>query len=348
MKRLLPIIPIILALALPNAALSEEDDTGSDVEMRATYRLDTRIMSMDGDVEPHVMAAEADVSASFGTKVDAVVQVPFYTAMRGRGKGMHFGNAYAIFKQEIGKPTLKLGQFVIPFGNLADYETHTRVLQTLYPYSLGTRIDLGAQVDGFIDADTEYAVAVTTGNGPYRRDNNGNKVVTARVARRMMVGEDDLKVGISYLKGKLPVFSLMHDPLMDGNDALLLDVETGMMVPQSSNEGFADNTRYGIDIEYYRGIDLIRAEIVAGNDDGKSVTGYWLQVEHPLSYKTQLIGQAAYWSQAFGHWRNLALGVEHKLQDNKILRFAYENRKATENDMTMKMNLLTLQYLLEF
>ncbi len=184
---------------------------------------------------------------------------------------------------------MKVGQFVIPFGTLADYETHTRVFQSLYANSLGIRIDPGVEVDGYL-GDAEYQISVTNGNGPFRSDIDGNKVVVARIVKTLQVGEDDLKVGLSALTGRLPVFSLVGDPLMDGTSAALVNLRTSEAVGQNDRAGFAEKTRYAVDIEYYRGIDLIRAEFVAGEDDGRSANGQWIQVEHPLSYKTSLIG----------------------------------------------------------
>lgn len=326
----------------------QQEDSSSNLQINTVYRLDSRMMGEGAPDEADIMSAEMEIYASFGHSIDAAFQTPGYTAMKGRGKGMHFGNAWVMLKRNIGEPTYKLGQFVIPFGNLVDYETHTRILQTLYPYSLGIRIDPGLMIEGFIDQDTEFAVSGTLGNGPYRRDIDGNKVITARIARRMMVGDNDLKIGVSALKGRLPVFSLMTDPLMDGNDAELVDVDTGHFVGQFDPAGFADKTRYGVDVEYYLGIDLIRAELVRGTDNGKSVGGYWLQVEHPLSYKTAVIGQIAAWKQSSGKLRNYALGIEHKLEDNRIMRAAYERRNASEHGMDMRMNMFTVQYLLEF
>lgn len=338
---------VTLAFATDEEPIDQEDPS-NDIQITTVYRLDSRMMGEGTPDEADIMAAEMEIYASFGDSIDAAFQTPGYTAMKGRGKGMHFGNAYAVFKRKIGEPTYKVGQFVIPFGNLADYETHTRILQTLYPYSLGIRIDPGVEIEGFLDEDTEFEVSATFGNGPYRRDIDGNKVITARVARRMMVGNNDLKVGVSALRGQLPVFSLMTDPLMDGNNAKLVDTRTGMLVDQFDSAGFADKTRYAVDLEYYLGIDLIRAELVRGTDNGKSVGGYWLQIEHPLSYKTALIGQGSGWNQSSGKLRSYALGLEHKLEDNRIMRLAYERRNASEHGMDMRMNMFTVQYLLEF
>lgn len=342
-----------LALSDPSDQSDRSDRSDSPLQYSLKYRLDSRFM---GD-ELGVMAGEIEAMGSYGQKLDFGLQVPLVTEMTGRGRDMHFGNEYVILKGKIGRPTVKLGQFVIPFGNLADYETHTKVFQSLYANSLGIRIDPGIEVDGYL-GNAEYQVAITNGNGPFRSDLDGNKVVTARISKKFQVGENDLRIGVSALKGRLPVFSLLSDPLMDGRNAMLVNLETAEAVGQNDRSGFADKTRYGADVEYYRGIDLIRGEYVVGSDDGRRANGQWVQVEHPLNYKTSLIGMFERWHQSTGSFTGWGIGIEHKVRDNRILRVAYQNRSIrealrdpmTSDIMPMKMNMpvFTVQYLIEF
>lgn len=296
------------------------------------YRLDSRVMTGNGSIKPNIMAAEAEISGEAGKHWDYAIQIPLYTAMRGRGKEMHFGNLYAIYRNKLGEPTVKLGQFVIPFGNLPAYETHTRPVQTLYPYSLGVRIDTGVEVDGFLNKDTEYQFSVTTGNGPYRLDNNSNKVLTARVNRSFEIGNNELRLGLSALHGSLPVFSVMSDPVM-GDGKL---------------QGFSMKNRVAVDAEYYMGPYLLRAEVVAGDDDGKAVYGHWLQFSYPLSYKTSIEVGTERWSQSSGGLTGYWIGLEHKFTDNKIARLVYQTNSSREMGMHMNMPMVTLQYLVEF
>jgi hypothetical protein len=336
----------------------EEGESGKKLQYTTSYTLDSRYTGESkGNGSAGIMAGEVDISGSYGDKMDFALQVPVTTTMEGRGRQMHFGNAYVIFKGKVGAPTVKAGQFVVPFSNMADYDTHTKVFQPLYANSVGVRIDQGVEVEGYL-GDAEWQAAVTNGNGPYRSDIDGNKVVTGRIAKKFQIGDDEVKVGVSALKGRLPVFSLMDDPMMDGKDAKLVDVDTSMAVGQNDRAGFADKTRYAVDVEYYKGIDLIRAEFVGGTDNGRSVNGQWLQVEHPLNYKTSLVGMVERWEQSTGSFTGWGIGAEHKVADNKTLRVAYQNRsiKETLHDpmmgdlMSMKMNMpaFTVQYLIEF
>ncbi|MBI2843577.1 MAG: hypothetical protein HYX78_09265 [Armatimonadetes bacterium] len=342
-------LSLLVLSSVPSLAEAAETDNSRGIETVVKYRLDSRYMSQnEGESGLELMALEAEITAAIGDKIDAAVQVPLGSGMTGRGRGMHFGNAYFVFKGKIGKPTVKVGQFVVPFGNLPYYETHTRILQTLYPYSLGIRIDPGIEIEGFLDKDTEFQLAVTQGNGPFRGDIDGNKVLMARVSRQLQIGDDDVRIGLSALKGRLPVFSVMADPLMEGRGAKLVQIGTGMLVEQDDPEGFADKTRYAVDFEWYKGIDLIRGELVFGNDQGRSANGQWLLFEHPLSYKTSVVAQLARWKQFSGDWKGWAVGLEHKLRDDRIARVAFEQRRANEMGMGMTMNMLTAQYIIEF
>lgn len=297
-----------------------------------TYRLDLRPMAGSGPEKLDVMAAEAEVTGTAGEHVEYAVQLPFYTAMKGRGKEMHFGNLYAVFRRKLGEPTLKVGQFVVPFGNLPYYETHTRPVQTLYRYSLGIRLDPGVEVEGFLNQDTEFQLAVTTGNGPFRKDNNANKVITARANRTFELGDNELRLGVSLLRGKLPVFSLMSDPVMENGRVL----------------EFSDKNRVALDAEYYWGPYLVRAEVVGGDDNGRGAYGHWVQFNYPLSYKTSIDVGTERWSQFSGGLTGYWAGIEHKLTDKRILRLAVQNTRTREGGMPMKMTMITGQLLLEF
>ena len=110
--------------------------------------------------------------------------------------------------------------------------------------------------------------------------------------------------------------------------------------------------------EYYKGIDLIRAEFVTGSDDGRSANGQWLQVEHPLNYKTSVVGMLERWQQSTGRFTGWGIGLEHKLEENMTLRVAYQNRSIKQSlrdpmmgdimPMRMSMPMLTAQYIAEF
>ena len=71
------------------------------------------------------------------------LQGVFETPMTGRARQMHFSNFYAVGNLGVGRPKVKVGQFVVPFGTLAEYDTHALLLQTPYARTLGLRLDRG-------------------------------------------------------------------------------------------------------------------------------------------------------------------------------------------------------------
>jgi hypothetical protein len=114
--------------------------------------------------------------------------------------GFHFGEAYVMVPLGLRLPTIRVGQAVIPFGLLADYDTHTQIIQTQYARTLGLRLDPGIGFQGDL-GKTAYALWVSNGTGPYLMDNNRNKVVTARIAPKFMLGNAEMTWGVSGLAG---------------------------------------------------------------------------------------------------------------------------------------------------
>ncbi|MEO0108699.1 MAG: hypothetical protein ABIK62_05965 [candidate division WOR-3 bacterium] len=158
-----------------------------------------------------LMAAEAGISARVSSRtrdiVTAAIQLWAAPGLHDWTMGYHFGQAYVLVPLGLQLPTIKVGQGVIPFGLLSDYDMHTQIVQSLYPLTLGQRIDLGAGLQGSI-AHTSYALWVANGTGPYRLDNDNNKVVTLRVAPKFLLGDAELTVGASGLVGRLPYWRL--------------------------------------------------------------------------------------------------------------------------------------------
>jgi hypothetical protein len=232
--------------------------------------------------------------------LELAVQLPYYTQMKGvddRGKPMHFFNAYGILKLGLGKPNIRFGQFVVPFGNLPYYETHTLPLQSLFPQSLGVRIQRGVSVEGFL-SHFDYWVAVMG-------DDHAREGMV-RIARRFDLSKGTLTAGFSALYGKdMPRFSTLLDPIMGSKLA-------GM--PLSHSVNLTDKKRLALDAEYSMGKELFRGELILGRDSENRVNGQFLQWSHALSDKDELMVQMARWDQPagdrvrFGGWYGRKLG----------------------------------------
>lgn len=131
----------------------------------------------------NLMGAEADITARITGKTrdiaTGMIQLWAPISMQDWTMGFHFGQAYVLLPLGLRLPIIRIGQAAIPFGLLADYDTHTQIVQTTYSRTLGLRIDPGIGLQGQF-GKTNYALWVSNGNGPYVLDNNKNKVVTAQ------------------------------------------------------------------------------------------------------------------------------------------------------------------------
>jgi hypothetical protein len=172
-------------------------------EMGSSFAL----MSAEGNIQAQVSSETRDI-------VTALIQVRAGGAMSGWTSGFHFGQAYALFPLGLSLPTIRVGQAVIPFGLLADYDIHTQIIQTPFARTLGLRLDPGLGVLGVL-GHFDYRLWLSNGNGPDMMDNDRGKVITVRLAPRFLLGDADVTLGLSGLAGSLPYWSLDSLAKMD-------------------------------------------------------------------------------------------------------------------------------------
>lgn len=300
-----------------------------------TYRLDTRVGTRTGEPGFQLGGLEAEFVGSYGRKWEFAGQVPFASQFATRGRGMHFGNLYALRKWRLGQPTLKFGQFVVPFSNLTTYDVHNRIIQSLYRYSLGVRIDGGAEVEGYLPGSSEWQLAVTTGTGPYRQQHVDTPLVTGRVSHKFEQGGNAIKLGLSAAAGLLPVFTVTREPVSS----------EGARVLQ-----YAQKRRLALDAEAERGVDLFRLEGAIGTDGGKAARGMWLGWSRPLNAKSAVEAAVETWHQPerdgglWGAW----LGAEHRLDGARTARVALRWCRAREDGQRRSELSLLGQYVRQF
>jgi hypothetical protein len=203
------------------------------------------LMGAEGNIQAQVTGETRDI-------VTALIQVRAGGAMSGWTSGFHFGQAYALFPLGLSLPTIKVGQAVIPFGLLADYDIHAQIVQTPFARTLGLRLDPGLGVLGVL-GHFDYRLWLSNGNGPDMMDNDRGKVVTARVAPRFLLGDADVTLGLSGLAGSLPYWSL---------DSLDRMVEGPRL--------YASKYRLGLDNSVDWGPLTMRLEGVLGEDSDRS------------------------------------------------------------------------------
>ncbi|MBN2465066.1 hypothetical protein JXD38_05535 [candidate division WOR-3 bacterium] len=219
-----------------------------------------------------LMGAEADIQAQVTGEtrdiLTALVQLRAGGAMSGWTMGFHFGEAYALLPLGLSLPTVKVGQAVIPFGLLADYDVHGQVIQTPFARTLGLRLDPGLGVLGVLGR-TDYRLWLSNGNGPDMMDNDRGKVVTARVAPRFLLGDAEVTLGLSGLAGSLPYWSLDSLPKMIEGPRL-----------------YVSKYRLGLDNNVDWGPLIIRLEGSAGKDSSLSqplVYGYYGEARYAVT-----------------------------------------------------------------
>jgi hypothetical protein len=309
---------------------------------RADYQvmyMKQALSGMEGmeNTRGRMMSLELEGTATLGNGnrdlFDFAVQWPYYTQMEGvdgRGRSMHFFNAYGVFKFGLGKPNLRFGQFVLPFGNLPYYETHTRPLQSLFPESLGVRIQRGISLEGFLGKCDYWLAAM--GDDDAREG-------MARVGRRFDLPRGTLVAGVSALYGRnMPRFSSLLNPLMD---------EAIMEMPVEHSVSFTDKLRFGLDGELSMGRELFRAELAGGRDSDGATDGQYFQWSHSFTEKDELAGQIARWSQPTGTRFRYGGWYGRKLGRFLTARLWFERSHGDEPESAARETAAGVQLLLE-
>ncbi len=162
----------------------------------------------------------------------------------------------------------RVGQFVIPFGLLAVYDTPLQPIQTLYEKALGLRVDTGMMLEGRY-GDYRYAGSVTTGTGPNRLQLESNSIIAFRLARSVNLPKiGPAEIGGSLLSGKLPRTNF---------DTVL--------PPSGTVEAHATvkSTRFAADAQLFRDPWTLRGELVFGGNENNPVFGYYAEGNYRVS-----------------------------------------------------------------
>jgi hypothetical protein len=230
---------------------------------------------------------------------------------------------------------VKLGQFVVPFSNLTSYDVHSRLIQSLYRYSLGVRIDSGVAVEGYLSDNTEWQLALTSASGPYRFDAGDAPLVTGRLSRKVEVRGNAVRFGLSAAGGTLPVYSVAGDPVS---------------VEGSARLASANKRRLALDAEIERGVDLFRLEGVVGTDDGRTASGMWAGWMRPLDARHSLEAAVETWRQPAGDGRlwGAWLGAERRLDGARTARAALRWSRSRESGQDRSELSVGAQYVRQF
>lgn len=218
----------------------------------------------------------------------------------------HLYNVYAQYKGPLGKWNVRFGRYLVPFGLHEHYDTERLLLRAHEAETLGMKLDEGVQLFGFHDA-FDYSASVSRGF-----QNRPTPIV------RLGWHGDDVKIGVSYLYGHLPSFA---DEESVGIDELL----PGAVVIRKH--------RAAIDYEQTIGPLILRAEPIAGADEGKLVYGGFAEAGYALSPDWELSAVGAYLhSDLVGtRWRSGA-AVSYRVVPGVFARGAYQSRDDIGSD----------------
>ncbi|MBC7805863.1 MAG: hypothetical protein H7145_06905 [Akkermansiaceae bacterium] len=174
----------------------------------------------------------------------------------------------------------RVGQFVLPFGLLAVYDTPLQPIQTLYEKSLGLRVDTGVMLEGRY-GDFRYAGSITAGTGPNRVEFDDNAVFAFRLARAVVLPKiGPAEIGGSLLSGKLP---------QTNSNTLLYPsgtVETRSVVK---------STRFAVDAQLFRNPWVFRGEVVFGGNDNEPVYGYFAEANYQIQRDLSAVAFSRRW-----------------------------------------------------
>lgn len=235
-------------------------------------------------------------SDSTGDRVMLVIQFDFEDNFT----DSHFYNTYLHLKGPLGKINLKVGRYIVPFGLLAYYDTERLLIQTLDPVSLGMKTDVGAQLLGFYRR-WDYAISLSNGVGQRWSDLDNNKLVIARLGSEW----DDLKLGLSYLNGKI----------------------------LASDAHATYKNLFALDVERYISTAIFRFEGTLGTESQRSVRGGFFGFDYALSPNLELNSKYAIWKRdqtthfiGVGFSFQFMPGIFFRVADNyQYSRWEHEN-----------------------
>lgn len=225
---------------------------------------------------------------------------------------LRFGELYGFDRFRFPGVTanVEVGQFVIPFGLAAAYDSSMLPIHSLYDKSLGLRIDVGTMLEGEYGL-YHYAGSVTDGSGPNRRDFNNGRITSFRLERTLVTDLGKFEIGGSLLSGRGPVTDFSTELPPSGT---------------SSARQFVDITRFGGDAQYWLGRLIARGEVIAGADNEQSVWGYFAEADYNVFGRVQAVLYNRTWNFPIKpeQYSSSGIGANYLLGRGLVLRGLYE------------------------
>jgi hypothetical protein len=242
--------------------------------------------------------------------------------------GVEIHNAWLEHKFGLGE-SVRVGHFAPAFGLEPVVDTHGTLLQTLASQNIGFKRDWGVGYRGLLgDYDYEFAAQLGSGMGIHRKD--GSFLLTNRISTPK---SGDTQMGLSFLYGQTLESS---QPWTIPSPDLVTDKSTR-------------KKRIGLDLQRQLGIFDFKAEVAAGDNDGKTVAGcltefgYTVPQQQNLKVKVQM----SYWSNDWDkrNSRDLTLSpvIECKINTLSTISLGYFHDIYSSSDED-RMILLQFYY----
>lgn len=220
-------------------------------------------------------------------------------------------NAYGQYKGPLGKWNVRVGRYLVPFGLHAYYDTERALLAAHEGEALGTKLTQGIELLGYV-GPFDYAVSVN--RSPW-----SGIIPVGRIGWQ---GED-VRLGLSYLFGRLPSFADRESAFLDE------------LVPGARP---IDKHRVAVDYEHVLGPLTLRLEPVAGADQGTGVLGGYAEAAYALSPRWELATNVAELHSVLvgDRWRS-GVSLGFRLLPTVFIRAAYLHRNdfGSSSDMVV-------------
>lgn len=222
--------------------------------------------------------------------------------------GVEIHNAWLEYKLGLGK-SVRLGHFDPAFGLEPVLDTHGTLLQTLASKNIGFKKDWGVAYKGLL-GDYDYELAAQLGSGMGIRRKDGSFLLTGRISTPQT---RDTQFGLSFLYGQ----------------TLQSSQSWTIPAPELISGKSIRKKRIGIDFQCPLGLFDFKAEVAAGDNDGRTVAGGLAELGYtvPEQQNLRLKMQTLYWSNDWEekNARDLTLSpvIEYKINSATTLGLGY-------------------------
>jgi hypothetical protein len=325
--------PVNLRLLIPQALSHLLVDGALDIRYRdsTTGRSDSPyIQSVELDLQQPITSSHVQQGSVF---VQMIGENPPDVAQQNGVKEFAIGEAYVSYRLPILTDTdstsyLRVGQFVLPVGLMATYDTHQEIIQSLYAEGIGERTDWGAALDGRFYGVLDYNFAVTAGDGPGHLYAVPDRVVSFRLGRLLLKKYFTINIGGSLLGGRLPITEV--DPVTGFPPVL---PPSGKL---SASFGYENKTRIIGDAQWtYRNVTA-RGEAMSGSDTNDSVLGSFVEGEYRFAPGLSGVLADTFWDYGRGESTSsdIAAGLNISYSRDIVIRTVYEYQRDIPSNLT--------------